>query len=419
MKISRQLLISLVGAVMAAGMAIAGCGTTNNYNGPGDVRASELGESCTRTADCKSGLVCGANVCLTAASTSIDASTTGGEDGGTEAAAPPGPHLGLLRESCQKSSDCQAPLECVNNECSIVSYGLTSTGKSCAGECNTAADCCQLPVNLTASLSYWYSSAGADAGLTTYHPAVFLSNTRCQDLLAYLGGDTMECGKTTFAGTQPGLAQACFLYATYCQCAASTWTCTNNQCAYAAPCEVPAIGSLTSSQCPAQTRTKTGLSTTCSVVAPATTGTCLAGCATASDCIGKVPAMTSHLCSGTDAGTNTNCTCYQSACYFACTRDIDCAGGSTCDATTHLCKAAGCTTNSDCVRSLNNPRGQCVAGVCALTCSTDIECTPPATICSGGFCKASGCNSDTDCTGAQHLFCVTATSTTYTSAITN
>jgi hypothetical protein len=419
MKIIGQLLISLVGAVTALGLAIAGCGTTNNYSNGGDPRVSDLGESCTRTADCKSGLVCAANVCLMTAMTSSDASTAGGEDGAMEAAIPSGPHLGLLRESCQKSSDCQAPLECIGNECSIVSYGLTSTGKSCSGECNTVADCCELPVNFTASLSYWYSSSGADAGLATYHPSVLLSNTRCQDLLTFLGGDTTECSKTTFSSTQLGLAQGCFLYATYCQCAASTWTCTNNQCSYSTPCEVPAIGSFTSSQCPAQSRSRTGLSTTCTVVAPATSGTCQAGCTTAADCIGKIPATTSHACSGTDAGTNTNCTCYQSACYFACTKDIDCAGGSMCDATTHLCKAAGCTMNSDCVRSLNNPRGQCVAGACALTCTKDIECSPPATICSSGVCKTSGCNSDTDCTGAQHLFCVTASSTPYSSAVTN
>src|ERR1035438_10391710 len=118
------------------------------------------------------------------------------------------------------------------------------------------------------------------------------------------------------------------------------------------------------------------------------------------------------------AGTG-DCTCYQSACYFKCTKDIDCASGSTCDTTTSLCKKSGCTTAGDCVQSTGNPLAQCNAGACQIACTNDVECAPPSTICASGFCKAAGCSSDANCTSSTHLFCVTATSTTYTSAVTN
>ena len=62
MKIVGRLLISLAGALAAASVAVVGCGTTNNINAGGGTSA--LGESCTRTFDCKTGLVCEQNVCL-------------------------------------------------------------------------------------------------------------------------------------------------------------------------------------------------------------------------------------------------------------------------------------------------------------------------------------------------------------------
>ena len=64
MKIFRRLLISLVGALATAGVAVVGCSTTNDLNSGGGT--SGPGETCTRTFDCKTGLICQQNICLTA-----------------------------------------------------------------------------------------------------------------------------------------------------------------------------------------------------------------------------------------------------------------------------------------------------------------------------------------------------------------
>jgi hypothetical protein len=412
MKIVGRLLISLAGAVVAVGVTLVGCGTTNNINSGGGTSA--LGETCSRTFDCKAHLACVENVCLP----EIDGGTVDGGDGGTVQT---GPHLGLLAESCQTSRDCQSPYECVANQCANVDYNLTATGKTCTGECNAPADCCELPVGFGQYLGTYPSVDGG----TNNH---FLdeSSLRCEDLLAYIGGDTSACSVPLTSG-QYYLGQGCAYYLQYCQCAANTWACNNNQCAYTAPCTVPAPGAATTATCPTTTRTGRSLGGTCNVAGGAAigNGTCSAGCSADTDCDGKTPNGAAHTCSGADGGA-TNCTCYQSACYFACKADIDCASGSTCDGTTHLCKTTGCATNSDCVLSTHNAQAQCVMGACQIACQTDIECSPksnPPTICSAGFCKTAGCSSDSDCVGAgsAHEFCVTAapTAATYSSAVTN
>ena len=415
MKIVGRLLISLAGAVVAAGVTLVGCGTTNNINSGGGTSA--LGESCSRTFDCAAHLACVENVCLPEAVPVDGGSADGGEGGITT-----GPHLGLLGESCQTSRDCQSPYACVGEVCSNDNYDLTATGKTCTGECNTPTDCCELPVGFGATL-YNYNSPDGGANNRT----LTASSLRCEDLLAYLGGDTSACSTPLSYNFQYYLAEGCAIYQQYCQCAANTWACNNNQCAYTAPCTVPTATAVTAATCPTETRTGRPLGPTCNVAGGgAGNGTCSAGCSVDTDCDGKQPNGAGHACSGSDAGA-TNCTCYQSACYFACKADIDCTSGSTCDATTHLCKATGCTTNSDCVLSTKNAQAQCVAGACQTACQSDIECMPksnPPTYCLGGFCKAAGCSSDTDCAGVggAHEFCVTApasTATTYSSAITN
>jgi hypothetical protein len=408
MKIMGITWVALAGATLAAGVAFAGCGTTNNINSGGGT--SKLGESCERTFDCASGLACLQNVCFPAPTVGDGGLADGGEGGVAT-----GPHLGLLNESCQTSSDCQSPLECISDSCAVVSYNLTSTGKSCTGECNTAADCCELPVNFEAFFPEWYTFP-ADGGFgETIHPELSGSSLRCQDLLAFIGGDASICNQATFPSNEESLAEGCFDYQTYCTCAANTWACNNNACSYTAPCTT---NSVTAGGCPSETRTGRALGATCNLAGAATTGTCQAGCTTAADCAGTFPSGSGHACSAADAGTG-DCTCYQSACYFKCSKDIDCASGSTCDATTSLCKAAGCATAADCVESTGNPLAQCNAGACQIGCTNDVECNPPSTICSAGFCKAAGCSSDANCTSSTHLFCVTATTTTYTSAVTN
>ena len=409
MSFARRLLLCLPAAATAIALLAAGCSTTNNLNNGGGT--SGLGEACSRTFDCKGSLVCLGDVCLPPSASGGDASVG---DGGSEAST--GPHRGLLTESCQTTNDCQAPLECIKNECSIISFGLTATSMSCTGECNAAADCCELPVGFSANIPSGLVYP-PDGGSPTYTNGLF-GPTRCEDLLNYLGGDASICGGSTVTANN---SEACFYYATYCKCAASTWSCTNNSCVYSAPCTgTSSRGSI--GACPTETRTSRALSATCNIAGAATTGSCQAGCAADSDCSGKVPAgysLTQATCANADAGAG-DCTCYQSACYFKCTKDLDCASGYSCDTTVHLCKAAGCMNNANCVQSTGNPRSQCTAGVCETSCANDRECNPPATICSSGFCKPSGCGSDSDCnTGASHMFCVMATTTMYTSAATN
>jgi hypothetical protein len=405
MKIVGSILISLGAAaaalVVTLSGAVVGCSSTNNYNAGGGTSA--VGESCTRTFDCKAGLACISGTCFP------NATSDAGEGDAGEGGIPSGPHLGLLRESCQTSSDCQAPLECINNACSIISYNLTATGKSCTGECNSAADCCELPPNTGAYLEYWYSYSADGGALTGIHDGPgYMSSVRCEDLVSFFGGDTTPCSQTQFPAANNYLATACALYQTFCQCAPNTWTCSpTNQCLFTGPCASPVVGE-TSQTCPSGTRTGRSVGT-CNIPANATTGTCQAGCSMDSDCVDKTPTSSGHTCSGVDGGP-TNCTCYQSSCYFKCNSDLDCQGGYSCDTMgTHLCKQAACTSNADCVLEKNDPRAQCVTGACQIPCQADIECgTSTSTICSGGFCKPSGCTSDTDCTGTVHEFCVTA-----------
>ncbi|MGH7268810.1 MAG: hypothetical protein ACREJ3_00125, partial [Polyangiaceae bacterium] len=279
-------IIKALGLALAAsaGIAAAGCGTTNNISSGGGT--SGLGQSCQRTFDCASGLVCEANICLTAAS--ADASTSDGSAAGDGGSTIVTAHLGLVNESCQRSSDCSSPLACVSDRCEPVSYGLTVTGKSCTGECNTAADCCEIPANLYVGyLGSWYGTA-PDGGLGPYHPELAASYVRCEDLLAYLGGSTAVCGTPT-AQTYSGPATACFDYGAYCSCAANTWACNSNMCAFTAPCSTPGLGGSVVNGCPTQTRTGRALSSTCSAQPGGAMGTCAGGCVTPADCAGTIP----------------------------------------------------------------------------------------------------------------------------------
>jgi len=89
---------------------------------------------------------------------------------------------------------------------------------------------------------------------------------------------------------------------------------------------------------------------------------------------------------------------------------------------THLCKAQACTADADCVQSLRNAQGKCMAGACTVACTKDTDCSPPTSICSAGACMLSGCTSDLGCnSGSVHTFCVKApaAAATYSSAVTN
>lgn len=412
MNIRGRIFLSFAGLSLAVGALLVACGSSSSSSPtPGE---SASGQSCEQTADCKALLVCLNNVCLPnpTATTTTTTSDAGTGDAGDAATAATGPHLALVGEACQTLSDCSSGLDCVASEfgtvCEPVSYNLTPTGKTCSGQCSTATDCGELPLDVPL---FFLNDAGASQEILVHS---------CQDVLTALGGSNAPC----VSGPLSGQKEACFYYETYCQCASGTWACsTNNQCQYTAPCTVNAENTV--GGCPSSNRVGASGETTCTIPSGASTGSCLppGGCMTATDCNGKAVAdVAGATC------TNGDCTCYNSACYLTCQGNIDCAAGSACDTTTHLCQAAGCSTPADCVSTTNNVLSTCVSGACKIPCTTDYECNSGAAsvpttfggqVCSSGYCTPLGCSSDSDCTSSEvHMFCVTPPTTGEHSAIT-
>jgi hypothetical protein len=374
-----------VATLLAA--SLAGCSSTSNALVP-----SALGESCTRTADCQSGLVCFQNTC-SGAGRRVDA---GGIDSGGA-----GGGLSHIDEACQTSRDCASGLDCVPSSggasvCDLVSYGVMAQGKTCSGECSEAAHCCALPaggLNLTG-----ITDAGA-----------FVTARNCEDiLLLLLGGSTTVC-----AGSPgPSQANACFVYQTYCSCPANTWACNAGRCAYTASCQTSAAN--VPGGCAAYTRTRSVLNTTCDA-ATKKCGAASSGCATDTDCDGlQVVDLSGVTCRGGD------CACHASACYLKCAKDLDCQGGYSCDETQKLCAPAPCSNDAECFSRLGKARAKCQSGICGIPCAVDRDCSPSGdipgqpfngTVCgSNGVCAPVGCTSDSDCSGmvgGQRFFCAT------------
>jgi hypothetical protein len=327
------------------------------------------------------------------------------------------------------SSQCTAGLECLPLQvagssgiiaplaigtCQLSNYGLdASTGKTCTGECNSAQDCCVLPPNVSING-------------TTYHS--------CLDIQTQVIGTSSCVGLAN--GDSSALGVGCFYYKTYCTgCSnGSAWACTNNQCVFAAPCQVSdvVIGG-----CAPVSRTNRTLSTTCTnhVCTDATGPACMHDI----DCAGQpyVPFTTSYpfnvnnVCTA-DAGTVTDCRCSVGACYLACNKDLDCANGYSCDTTTSLCKSlGGCTTDAQCVQLRYNPLAKCLSSTCVVPCNSDQDCNSAGTAgftgqsCINGTCQTVGCSTDTDCNvlgrSDVRMFCITPAATTAgeVSAITN
>jgi hypothetical protein len=435
MKISS--LATLAAAVVAVGVSVAACGTTNNN---AVEQSSALGESCAQTADCKVG-VCVNQTCVMgpqsadgggsssgasssgASSSGSGGSSSGGSSGGSssggvaEAAAP---HVSLRGEACQSTAQCAAGLACVQTGsfgstgvCDIASFGLSAnaTGKTCTGECSVASDCCELPVNVTVN------------GIVYHH---------CNDILnQVIGGAVANCAGLA-AGDSTAVGVGCFYYQTYCgTCTTANWTCTNNQCIYGATCM--ASGTVIQG-CAPMTRTGRSLVGTCTTTG--TPGTCSpppGACSANADCAGKAytPApgigATSNICRAPGATGTTDCVCQAGGCYLLCTKDLDCAKGYTCDTAKSLCKSVGsCTADYQCAQSMRDVRSTCSNGACTAPCSTDLDCSLAggtgghftgsvcvgATATAAGTCQTLGCSTDTDCNtpsggATPHVFCVT------------
>jgi hypothetical protein len=409
-KMARQAAVSAVLATVL-GAAVAGCS-----NGSNPSVESGLGESCAKTADCRSGLVCSENVCLGAvrvvdAGGSDDASDASSAESGVDAPAEPG--QGRIGESCQTTRDCRSGLDCVPSTggagvCDLVSYGVSAGSKTCSGECGTAADCCSLPAGLGLS-------GANDAG-------VFVSAQNCEDiLLVLLGGSTAVCATHPAPGTST--ANACFFYQTYCSCAATTWACSSGRCVYTESCQATFANTL--GGCPSFSRTRSTLNTTCQIPGNKCEAASSA-CSVDADCNGqRVTDEFGVTCRGGD------CACFVSACYLKCAKDLDCQNGYSCDATKKLCVPSPCSSDAQCFSQLGKARAACRRGVCGIPCTVDHDCSPSGdipgqpfngTVCGpDGVCAPVGCASDADCSGsgATRLFCVAASVSNVHSAITN
>ncbi|HEX4338452.1 MAG TPA: hypothetical protein VH062_21245 [Polyangiaceae bacterium] len=343
------------------------------------VALSGKGESCTRRADCASGLACVLQTC-----TDSGTSTTGTEDGGAPTSLPT---LGQRGESCQSVRDCADGLSCIPRPgiagglCDQEEYGLTPTGKVCGGDCNTAQDCCELPT-----------------GVLVEDPiaGTFTAIASCTDLVQLtLDGDASVCDATPSPAKDP----ACFYYKTYCDCAATTWACTANACVYAAKC---AHDGNVFKGCP--TRLRTGVGTGAGVCDTTTDkcGAAATGCTTADDCEGT-PVSDDPA----DNCEKDECTCVSAKCYD-------------CDTKTKVCAPSpACTEDTQCARALGDIRATCASGKCILPCTTDHDCSPSgaaqgagafnAQVCGkDGVCVALGCSSDDDCLTGTGLktFCI-------------
>ena len=157
-------------------MLPCGGSTTNSANAIS--HSSHTGESCLTTGDCMSTDICVGNICVANAPAPpawrhqqrsgqqlgrhhqqqrrCSTSSSGGSSNGATVPEAAPPHLGQRGDQCQSTPDCATGLSCVPSSfgtggvCDITSYGLSSTvtgNTPQSGECKTAADCCELPVD--------------------------------------------------------------------------------------------------------------------------------------------------------------------------------------------------------------------------------------------------------------------------------
>jgi hypothetical protein len=351
---------------------------------------SSEGESCTRRADCEAGLACVLQTCTSSGSTG------GGEaDGGGKTSLPT---LGQRGESCQSVRDCAADLSCfprpgvAGGVCDMDQYGLAPTGKVCGGDCNTSQDCCELPT-----------------GVIIADPinGTFTAVSSCTDVVELaLGGDASICDATPSPAKDP----ACFYYKTYCDCAATTWACTDNACVYSAKC---AHDGNVFKGCPTRLRTGVGTGAATCDTTTDKCGPAATGCAAAADCE-TMPVFDDAA----DTCEKDECTCVAKKCYRKCDEDLDCPARSSCDTKQKVCVTdPACTDDIQCTRNLGDTRAVCKTGKCVVPCATDHDCSASGIPQAGGFtaqvcgkdgtCVALGCASDDECQNANGIrtFC--------------
>jgi hypothetical protein len=388
-----------------------GTDTGGTSSGPPAPVLGGDGESCTKRADCQAGLGCFNQRCVAAAT---------GEGGGSSA----GPALGSVGETCGLTSDCDSGLACVPSNggfaevlgvgsnsigaCTPIDSGLTATGKSCAAECETPADCCELPLALHALYSELApSGTGANS---------------CAQLASLLEGVT--CSDAVSVN-----AARCFAQATYCDCGKATWACSAGSCVYDTEC---AADGATPGGCPSYSRSGHALTSICASSGKCEAEAAPADCTTDTSCNGKYVAD-SEL---TDVCTTGECTCYKATggCYRKCNADLDCAAGRSCEAKTKVCVAdPACTSDAACAVQHHDFRYKCVDSACQKPCANDLDCNAGGL--TGGLyqvcneqslCVGVGCSTNDDCVagpGGVHMFCAetpdTAPAASVSSAITD
>ena len=446
-------LFSLFGIALCMSAAVVACsGDDDDDTAPAPQTPSDLGQSCTRTADCKSPLVCIDQVCERKGSVSNAGAGnegTGGSTGGTSATGgtggtgragstgtggtTPAAVLGGEGESCTRAADCQIGLRCFNQRCTageetgVGGEGgmgsvtppapkLGQPGETCAVSSDCAGGLACLPastvgVGVCTIVNTGITPTGSDCAAECRDAAdccqlpqsvlTSLGIKSCADLDVLLAD--VDCDNPGAAASQ------CFARQVYCSCEKNTWDCSDGVCSYIASCENSGFAS---NGCPTVSRSGKPLVSSCNdnhcqlaAVDPT--------CSSDSDCDTKGVAD-----DGTDTCSAGECTCYKAAhlCYRKCDVDIDCEPGRECDGKTHVCMLAPeCSTDVDCQAAHANVNNHCLDGICHLTCATDLDCNEDllgglSQVCNAEHvCEAIGCTQDSDCktttTPAVQMFC--------------
>jgi hypothetical protein len=291
------------------GLACVGNKCTRDDAG---VALGAVGETCAARADCEPGLACIDMVCTPGNQVATDAGTDG-------TIIPKGPG-GRQGESCLSSSDCASPLVCVSAKCAMGDFTVAPSGKEClVVQCDTAMDCCPKP------------------------------NVLCQQW-------KMQCEADRDAG-----AAACAQYNSplnNCVCDVSTWKCDKYKCLARIPCDSEID---------------------CSVSYTCYNGECV-NCVTDADC------LTGQACS-------------KNTCTTRCESSSQCPALHSCE--NSACVKTGCNDDRECIALEKDALAICQEGKCFKPCQRDIECSAPSPYlfkaCVEGYCKDVGCKTDEEC----------------------